>query len=462
MFFSDRSYIILLGALCVLAPSFVKSEEFPKAAEEQAALPSQGSAAPQKQASVLSNLIKDGFSYSTLALLSGTVQYPGNSTQNPDNAFLRISRYSAGLSFRPDFFLDLPSAGFVLKPRLTAGSEWREDGVADGERARESRAFLNEWLFQAKPHSALFLSYGKEKHLWGASFLANPSNFFFIDTEKANPKSELEGGYFTRLVYLPNNALTFTLISNVGDERNEREDGFRATHALKTEYMGDNYLLGLIGYEKRDDRMRIGGFGQWTASDSMILYFDGMVTRGSDARYPVQSAASPFGYEFDAKYEGSDRLFKTMVAGGGYTLLSGSTFTLEFLYNQQGYDDEEAKRYYELRQSASGAYFTAGPVSDLAQKTLFESYDTRMQFMRRYYLLAQFQLKEIQDVFSAIVRYTHSLEENSGIFASIVEWKLSDRVRLFNINNVSVDRGGRTEYNSMLDRSFMLGMEYHF
>ena len=40
---------------------------------------------------------------------------------------------------------------------------------------------------------ALFLSFGKEKMLWGPSFLASPSNILFADIEKINPKTEVEG-----------------------------------------------------------------------------------------------------------------------------------------------------------------------------------------------------------------------------------------------------------------------------
>jgi hypothetical protein len=40
-----------------------------------------------------------------------------------------------------------------------------------------------------------------------------------------------------------------------------------------------------------------------------------------------------------------------------------------------------------------------------------------------------------------------------------VEWQLSDRVELFNINSVAVSRGGETEFNAILAWSVLAGLE---
>ncbi|HEY6012077.1 MAG TPA: hypothetical protein VIX18_11455, partial [Nitrospirota bacterium] len=123
--------------------------------------------------------VQQGFSYSTKALLFVDTQNPGNSTQNPDNAFLRLYRYSTEFHVRPDFFLDLPYVSGVFKPRAATSYRWWRDGVTAGETDADARFFVNEWQLQVKPVSELFLSFGKEKLLWGTSFLASPSNLFF-------------------------------------------------------------------------------------------------------------------------------------------------------------------------------------------------------------------------------------------------------------------------------------------
>jgi hypothetical protein len=176
----------------------------------------------------------------------------------------------------------------------------------------------------------------------------------------------------------------------------------------------------------------------------------------------MQDQASPLEGAFVKKYDDSGRLFSTVTAGGSYTFLSGSTFSLELLYNGQGYDDAEAGEYYRLRQNASDHFFDGGLLSGLSQKTLGESLSTGSPFLRRYYLMGQFQVREIKNVLDIIVRYTYSLEEHAGQASSIIEWQMTDRTRLFNINTVSTDRGKETEFNAVLEKSFMAGIEVHF
>jgi hypothetical protein len=176
----------------------------------------------------------------------------------------------------------------------------------------------------------------------------------------------------------------------------------------------------------------------------------------------MQDQASPLEGAFVKKYDDSGRLFSTVTAGGSYTFLSGSTFSLELLYNGQGYDDAEAGEYYRLRQNASDHFFDGGLLSGLSQKTLGESLSTGSPFLRRYYLMGQFQVREIKNVLDIIVRYTYSLEEHAGQASSIIEWQMTDRTRLFNINTVSTGRGKETEFNAVLEKSFMAGIEVHF
>jgi len=400
--------------------------------------------------------------YTVNTLLFGDAQYPAHSTQNPDNAFLNLYRYSTDLEVRPDIFLEKPSISAVAKPRFTSSYRWWEDGIARGRTGSESRAFVNEWRVQAKTFSTLFLSFGKEKLLWGPSFLASPSNIIFKDTEKINPKSEVEGKYLAKLLYVPNAAVSVSMIAQTQNDENERRETLKPLQAMKADLLGGNYLVSVIAYHRQDDRFRLGCFGQWTASDALLLYYDGLVSRGTDALYPVQDAASPLGGTFVKQYDGSGRLFTTALAGGAYTFLSGSTLSMEFLYNGQGYTDAEANEYYRLRRSAGEHLFDGGLLSGLSQKTLGEAFGTGSPFLRRYYLMGQFQIREIGNVLDIIVRYTHSLEEHAGQASTILEWQLSDRIRFFNLNTFGVNSGGDKEYNTLVSKSIMAGIEVHF
>jgi hypothetical protein len=400
------------------------------------------------------------FSYNIRALLFADAQYPAHSTQNPDNAFLQLYRYSGEFDLRPDFFWEQTSLSAVFKPRFTASSLWWEDGMPKDRTDSPSRAFVNEWRVQAKPSEKLFLSFGKEKLLWGPSFLASPSNILFKDTEKMNPKSEVEGKYLAKAIFVPDNTLTVNVITETGKDENGLGETLKPLRLIKADVLGSNYQVSMIGYERQDDRFRLGSYGQWTASDAMLLYYDGIVTKGTDALYPAADPANPLGGSFVKKYDDSARLFTTVTVGGAYTFLSGSTLSMEFLYNDQGYNDAEAAEYYRLRQNASNGFFSA-PLSGLSAMTLAESLNTGLPFLRRYYLMGQYQIREIKSVLDIYLRYVYGLEEHAGQASTIVEWQVTDRIQFFNINTAAVG-GGNTEFNSLLSRSFIAGIEAHF
>lgn len=404
----------------------------------------------------------DPFSYNINTLLIGLVQHPAHSTQNPDNVFLDLYEYSADVQVRPDLYWEQPAISALFKPRFSSSwYRWR-DGASRGTTDTLSRAFVNEWRIQIKPVSELFVSYGKEKLLWGPSFLASPSNILFRDTEKANPKSEVEGKPLARMVYVPNDVYTVSLIAETERETTWQGENLKPLQVLKAEVMGGNYLASMIGYHRPGDRARAGSFGQWTATDALVLYYDGIVTRGTDVLYPVSNPSAPLGGVFDAKYNHADRLFTTITAGGSYTFLSGSTFWMEFLYNEAGYRNAEAEEYYALRKIAHDHYFESGPLSGLAQMTLAASLNNGSAFLRRYYLMGQYQLRELRNAVDIFVRYVHGIEEHVGQASTIVEWKITDRVQFFNINSIALGNGQENEFRALVDKSFLAGIEMHY
>jgi hypothetical protein len=388
-------------------------------------------------------------------------QDPAQSTQNPDNAFLRLHRYSGEVHLRPDVLLDTPVVSWSFKPRITSFSRWWEDGDPRGETDREARFFVNEWMLQVKPRDDLFLSFGKEKLLWGSSFLVSPSNILFRDAEKANPKTEVEGKYLARVVYLPTSKVTINFINRTQKEEEESGERSHPIQALKVDVMGGNSLYSIIGYFQQHERFWLGSFGQWTATDAVVLYYDGIVTRGTDVRYPVQGSSNPFGFEFAQPYEDASRLFAAITVGGSYTFLSGETVSLELLYNGSGYTDSEAADYYRLRRSAADSFFDAGALGGLSRSTLAGSLNTGSTFVRRYYVMAQFQEREIKNVLDAMLRFVYGPEERAGQASTILEWQVSKRLQIFNINTLAVGRED-TEFNAVLSKSFLAGVELHF
>lgn len=403
----------------------------------------------------------DWFRSNIRMLVFGELQDPAHSSQNPDNDFLRLPRYSTSVQFRPDLFADTTYVNWSFKPRMTATATWWRDGGPAGERDSEARFFVNEWMTQVKPTNELFVSFGKEKLLWGASFLVSPSNILFKDTEKANPKAEVEGKYLSRVVYLPNKAVTISGISETQHEQDAFGRSLAPIRAVKIDVLGGSSQVSVIGYGQQNERFRFGSYGQWTASDAVVLYYDGIVSKGSDAFYPVPDSANPLGGSFTQRYKDSNRYFGAVTAGGTYTFLSGESASLEFLYNGAGYDDADAENFYALRRNAAAHYFDTSALAGLSRRTLAGSLNTGTSFLRRYYLMAQVQEREIGNVLDMMLRYVRSLEERSGQVAAILEWQATKRLQVFSINTVAFGAKD-TEFSSILATSFIAGIELHF
>jgi hypothetical protein len=131
------------------------------------------------------------------------------------------------------------------------------------------------------------------------------------------------------------------------------------------------------------------------------------------------------------------------------------------IFHGQGYSDAEAADYYRLRQSAADLLFDS-TMAGLSRKTLAEALNTGQPFLRKYYLMGQFQFREIRNVAGLILRYLHNMEGHAGQASTILEWQITDSIQFFNINSVAVSHARETEFRSLADKSFMVGFEMHF
>ena len=415
----------------------------------------------KSQSSKLWEELSDGFEYSVRILASGTCQDPANSSQNPDNDFFQIPRYLADLELRPDFYLNFRLLELSAKPRVNL--EWRawEEGDREGETDWDDEFFVNEWLARIRVTESLFISYGRENLQWGPSYLFSPSNPFFRDNGRRNPKREVPGMGFARLVWLPGLSWTISLIANLDEGRQEfLFFEFEKTYALKLDYAGQEAYAGLILSRKEHDRDRLGAFGGWTATDALLLYGEGTIAKGTDALYP-EKANNPFGASMEAIDDEGSSLKGIVLIGGSYTLEMGPTLTMEYVYNSPGYSDGDAMDYYSLRKNASDAFDLIGPIGDLSKLTLSQTADPGLRFLRRNYVMFQYNHNDIRDVLNLTFRWTQNIDDGSGQFISIVEYFVGEHTQLFSIGTVN-SGAGDTEFGSIVNYQWMIGLEYTF
>jgi hypothetical protein len=149
------------------------------------------------------------------------------------------------------------------------------------------------------------------------------------------------------------------------------------------------------------------------------------------------------------------------LVGGSYTSELGPTFTVEYAYNQPGYNTEQAKAYYQLRRNASEAFIHASPINDLAAFTLCQTMNPLLHFFRENYLMFQCYHNDSIDNLNLLLRWTQNLDDGSGQFISNVEYYIGDRSKLFSIGFIN-SGGMDTEFGSLIDYQWMLGVEYTF
>ena len=345
--------------------------------------------------------LSDGFDYRVNQILYLTRQEPADNSRNPGNAIFRIPNYGAAAELRPDFSLFFKDLSLSAKPRLTwRWMSWEEGGYTE-ETEKEWDLFVNEWLLRIQVNERLFGSYGRENLQWGPGWLFSPSNPFFRDNGRSNPKIETPGMDFARIVYLPNTVWTVSLIGNLDKGRKVLATGenFNNTYALKLDFTGEATYGGLLLSHREADISSLGGFGGWTFSDALLLYTDFGISETAEESVLPQLA---------------------VLAGASYTLETGPTFSMEYAHQKNG-----------------------------------------PGFERRNNVMLQYSQNEFRDILNIVLRITGNIDDNSAQSIIILEYLAGDHTQLFINSTINFGEENK-EFGDILDFHIMVGLEYTF
>ena len=405
--------------------------------------------------------LRGATTYRLRVLGYGTRTEAADAPGNPDNRILDIKGNAAQIDVRPDFSLDLNRLQLSLQPRVNTRWEQWTTGVKDGDAQTDTDAYIYQWLARWQATDSLFVSYGRENLQWGPAYLTSLSNPFFTDNGKENPKTEVATTDFARAVWVPNMTWSLSLIANTDAGRQSPPGGdFSRRYAVKIDYTGSqDYASLILGGDEAAGRT-LGGYYGRTLSDALLAYAEGAFLQHPFGRY-AEPADSPLGLAMTSGENPGDAWTGSFLIGGSYTLVVGPTLTAEYLYYGPGYDDAEARRYYDLQERSAAAVDTGGALAALGIGQLFAAADPGLRFLRRHYLMLQFVQNDMADVFDLTTRWTRNLDDGSSRLTTIGEWHGSDHVRLFGI--ATVNRGDRrSEFKRIFDYQFMAGMEYDF
>ncbi|MHB8763168.1 MAG: hypothetical protein ACYDA8_02315 [Deferrisomatales bacterium] len=390
----------------------------------------------------------------TLRLLgSHRYQRPSLGGLNPDNRSLDLPRHTSEAEARLDLGLELDRLALAAKPRARWTRDQRQDGPGAGRADGDADLVLLEGWGRLRLGDRLFASFGRENLQWGPGQLVNPANPFFAENGRENPVRELPGQDFLRAVVLPSGAWTLSWITATGPgEGDPAGRHWHPSHALKAEVVGREASGGALVHGGPGAQTSLRGFGQWTASDALLLYGEASATRGTRALYPV-AAPGPLGGRLEATRRDDPAVFVAAVAGAVYTLALGPTLSLEAAWNGEGYGQAEADRFFDLahRAGALAAQGLAGPRAAGPP-------ELGLRLLRRRYLFAQYLQTEIADRLTVILRWSQSLDDRSALATGFGEWSLSPRWRLFAFGGAGTG-GNRDELGSAVRYSLSLGLE---
>ncbi|MEK7703113.1 MAG: hypothetical protein AAB317_04045 [Nitrospirota bacterium] len=366
---------------------------------------------------------------------------------NPNNRLIQFPKAQLDIDLRPTFRLQSHAISLLVKPQLIVNTKWPTQSLGEASKT-DNDAFINEWHAQWEFSPSLIGVYGREVLLWGPSYLFSPSNPFFDENGQSNPKRELRGKDFLRVISIPNSSWAFSFISN-------REDDSKLAHMLKIDYTGQSYALGLNLSKSEGHRLRFGDYGQVTVSDAMLLYTEGSLSHGTKALYPRQTA-TPVGWEMAGIKKQTDRYFFTELVGGSYTLGNGMTLSVEYVHNQEGYSDAEAKQYDQLGREVSEIFLAQDERLALAASVLGSASSPGLRLLRRNYLFFQVLQTDIHNKIDLTLRYTHNLDDQSWVLVPVIEWNQNDWIQIFALGTV---QGGHptTEFGRFIKYQAVVG-----
>jgi hypothetical protein len=332
--------------------------------------------------------------------------------------WLGISTRQAVLDVRPDVALDLDRWYFSVKPRWSLVYQKWTKGFQAGRSDTSDEFFVNEWLARMRVTDELFISYGRENLQWGPAFLISPSNPFIKNNGRDNPKTEVGGLGYARLLWIPHAQWSASLIANQDDGAHTFFSGFSKKYAVKIDYTGFEKYGSVIFSHEESGHDFIGFFAGWSVSDAMLAYGE----TGVKINDPDQSDNRDLDY----------------LLGVSYTFEAGPTLACEYFYNENG----KTGPIYQ-------AFISKDPASP----------DDVL--IRKNYAMLQVSDFRVKETFSYVVRWILDLDDDSNRLIGILEYELGDRWKIFGIGDIF--NGGRNdEFGSLNKYSIYAGVQWSY
>jgi hypothetical protein len=401
------------------------------------------------------------FSHSGQALLYALEIDPQSPSDfNPGNTFAQLPKRQANAEVRLDLSGNAGpcQSNLRLRGRYTTSTD--DEGVADV--GGNAEWFVNTGAVRCTIGSRFFASVGRDVLQWGSGFYASPSNPFYFETGRTDPIRELYGKDNWQVGGYIDPTTVVTLIRNFRDGRLQPDQlNYSPATALKIDWVGDVASGGIVVSRTDDGIRRIGGYGTYIYSKSVVLYADAAFGEGLRGWYTA-AGGSALDWRLERRrFDRSDTAY-TALFGGAYTFESGWTGTVEFLTGNEGYSRSERKAYEAAVAQAADAFSAGGAATAEAAQLLGTALAPGVPYLGGNVLFLQMSRNEWNDKGDLSLRWTESLSPGrGGSFSFSAAYYLTGSVQAFALGAFNTG-GERSDFGQLLRYSVLAGIRVYF
>lgn len=351
--------------------------------------------------------------YSTDSSREDSVLNPRHSLYTPSNF---TNNVEAVMRMNYSFVKD---TNVILNTRYEQFNQQNQEDI---------KGYLDEAYFKTFLKSKCILSIGKINIVDGVGLSYNPSDFLNDRVTRNNEnvlkradeeKLSREGSYITR-------AEIFTKYINMNFMYSPRfentkvvEDRYlvKFSKSLDATDVAVNYMHG--------DYDGVGCNISRAVGDALEIHTE--VGVRNDSQQKGIREVAPYQYKNYLLHDKNDVLTRLLI-GGQYTFTNKTNVILEYIFNQEGYSQDEWDKIYSLAKNNGDMIYNppTGYPSGLFKDNLnFISntiYDSR--YLRQHYAFLRITNPEISKKIEATVDTLINLEDRSLVAMPSIDWKL--------------------------------------
>ncbi|WP_321818289.1 MULTISPECIES: hypothetical protein [unclassified Paraburkholderia] len=322
--------------------------------------------------------------------------------------------------------------------------------------------YLSQAWVRAKLPADVSATGGRMLLTWGPGNFRSPSNPYYFDAGKTQPMRELSGIDGVSASWSSQRVVaTVAHLFGSGHVTGTQGENFNGAQTGTTDFDGNTLLK--IDLSKADLSGSVvlsqqpglgtywGGYATWTLDDAWMIYGEWGNGRRPYALSIPNTQPSAFSVTSPSSRQ-SDALI-----GATYTLLSGQTLSLEYLYDGHGLSGSEEEKYFAVLANSNALIGRYG--AGLAMQAAGQALTGSPVLLGRHYasFTAQSGIGDTKTLWKAT--WTMNMTDHSTQFIAYVERNLAARWSVF--ASATLNTGSKsTEFPALGRGNLMAGLKF--